>query len=163
MGLTKDPGRLREWSKRYMPLGRRVVVIGGGLVGCELAEFLTERGREVTILEEGPVLGADFAHPRRWRVLHELREHGVAMHTGSHALEIGAKSVRFERSGSEGPGTPEEVAADSVLIATGLVPNRRLAESLERDGHSVIEIGDARGVGYIEGAIHSGFDAAANI
>jgi len=160
LGITKEPGRLREWSRRYMPLGRRVTIVGGGLVGCELAEFLIERGREVTVLEEGPVLGAGFAHPRRWRVLYELRGHGARLETGARVVEIGAKEVRFEQMGADGATEARSVPADNVLLATGLVENRALAASLEGQGFDVREIGDGTGVGYIEGAIHGGYEAA---
>ena len=163
LGITHDPSRLRVWSKRYMPLGRRVVVIGGGLVGCELAEFLIERGREVCVLEEGSVLGVGFAHPRRWRILYELREHGARLETEVRVLEIGSKTLRFERITTDGAQASEEIGADSVLFATGLVPNRALAKMLQSEQIPVVEIGDGTGVGYIEGAIHSGFDAAVHL
>ncbi|MEH6634200.1 MAG: FAD-dependent oxidoreductase, partial [Halioglobus sp.] len=48
---------LRFMSKLWMPLANEVVVIGGGLVGLELSEYLVERGRKVTILEPGSSLG----------------------------------------------------------------------------------------------------------
>jgi 2,4-dienoyl-CoA reductase (NADPH2) len=144
-------------------LGRRIVIIGGDLVGCELAEFLVERRRQVSVLEEGPVLGVGFAHPRRWRVLYELREHGAQLETGVRVVEITAESVRFERTSEDGTRSTEEIAADNVLIATGLIPNRALAESIRSEGVPLVEIGDGTGVGYIEGAMHSGFDAAAQI
>ena len=69
LGLLRDLGRLRALSHHYMPIGRRVVIVGGGLVGIELAEFLAERGRRVSVLEEGRVMAAQMAHPRRWRGL----------------------------------------------------------------------------------------------
>ena len=53
LGLLDDPGRVAALSERYMPVGKRVVIVGGGLVGVELAEFLLDRGRHVTVLEEG--------------------------------------------------------------------------------------------------------------
>ncbi len=160
LGLTSEPGRLRRWSKRYMPLGRRVAIVGGGLVGCELAEFLAERGREVTVFEEGEVFGAGFAHPRRWRVLYELRKQGVRLESGARVVEIGDGEVRFERKAESGGLVSETLAADHVLIAAGLVENRALAKALEREGFRVVEIGDGTGVGYIEGAIHGGYEAA---
>ena len=89
VGLTSDPAVLRQASKAYMPVGRRVAIVGGGLVGAELAEFLVERGRQVVVLEEGPVMATEMAHPRRWRVLHDLRKAGVRLVTGTRPVAIG--------------------------------------------------------------------------
>jgi 2,4-dienoyl-CoA reductase (NADPH2) len=155
-GLTRDPARLREASRYYLPLGRRVAILGGGLVGIELAEFLSQRGRKVAVLEAGPDLGAELAHPRRWRVLHDLRAHQVALWTRVRVLEITPDEVRFEAAGAG----LHDVPADSVIVATGLVPDRALAGQLRARGLRVLEIGDATAVGYIEGAIASGFRAA---
>ncbi len=175
LGLTDDPDRLRRLTRRYLPLGRRIVVIGGGLVGCELAEFFDSRGREVCVLEAGPVLGAGFAHPRRWRLLDELRSRGVRLETSTRVTSIESRRVHFERPagvnervGAETGGVEtgsgraqmDSVPADHVVIATGLVPNRSLAEKLGGGAIRVLEIGDCTGVGYLEGAIHDGYEAA---
>ena len=163
-GITDDPGKLREASRAYMPVGKRVVVIGGGLVGAELAEFLCERGREVVVLEEGPTLAKEMAHPRRWRVLHELRAHSVRLVTGARVTEIGEQAVRFDVAAKKGAAPQhEEVAADTVILATGLEANPEPAQRLREAGVPVIEIGDATGVGYIEGAVHSGFAAGCGV
>jgi 2,4-dienoyl-CoA reductase (NADPH2) len=159
-GVTSDPAKLREASKAYMPVGKRVVVVGGGLVGVELAEFLATRGRDVMVLEEGAWLAVEMAHPRRARVLEDVRHEGVTFETNAKVLEIGAKNVRFERGGGEAPPEVIEVAADTVVVATGLVPNPGPAAALRAAGIELVEIGDATGVGYIEGAIHDGFRAA---
>lgn len=139
------------------------MIVGGGLVGAELAEFLCERGRDVVVLEEGATLAKEMAHPRRWRALHDLREHGVRLHTRVRALEIGERTVRFEiapaKEGAE-PGR-DEAAADTVILATGLEANPEPARRLREAGAPVIEIGDATGAGYLEGAIHAGFEAGA--
>ncbi|MFI5319606.1 MAG: FAD-dependent oxidoreductase [Myxococcota bacterium] len=164
-GITGDPSKLREASRAYMPVGKRVVIVGGGLVGAELAEFLCERGRDVVVLEESPTLAAEMAHPRRWRVLHELRAHGVRLHTRARVLEIGERTLRFElapaKEGAE--AKREEIAADTVILAAGLAPNPEPARALREAGVHVIEIGDATGVGYLEGAIHGGFQAGCEV
>ena len=67
---------------------------GGGLVGVELAEFLAERGREVTVLEESPVLAAEMALPRRWRILYTLREHGVQLLHREGIDDVGATAQK---------------------------------------------------------------------
>jgi 2,4-dienoyl-CoA reductase (NADPH2) len=158
-GITRDPERLRRASRFYLPLGRRVAILGGGLVGIELAEFLCARGRQVSVFEAGPSLGAELAHPRRWRVLHELRERGAQLWTNADVRAITPTGVRAAIGGE----AEREVPADSVIVATGLVPNPALAQELRARGLRVLEIGDARGVGYIEGAIASGLKAALEI
>ncbi|MDH3706726.1 MAG: NAD(P)/FAD-dependent oxidoreductase [Acidimicrobiia bacterium] len=153
-GLTRRTDWLTRLTHHYMPVGRRVVVIGGGLVGIELAEFLVDRDRQVTVLEEGPLFAAEMAHPRRWRVLHDLREHGTDLVAEAEVLEIEADTVRYSVAGAV-----QRVPADTVVIATGLVARHDPADELRAAGFDPIEIGDATGVGYIEGAIRDGFNA----
>lgn len=162
LGITTDPSRLRAASKLFMPMGKRVAIVGGGLVGAELAEFLVERGREVTLIERGPVVALEMAHPRRWRVLHELREAGVELITDATPLEITRDSVRYglKPEGEDDAPVETRVAADTVVIAEGLAANPDPLEALRACGAPVVSIGDVDGVGYIEGAIHQGFRAA---
>lgn len=159
-GITGRPGLLREASKAYMPLGKQVVVVGGGLVGLELAEFLAERGRQVVVLEEGPRFGLEMAHPRRWRVLHELRELGVGLVANAVVREIGEREVAYEIRSSPSEGQLASAPADSVILAIGLEANPGVAARLKEAGVPLREIGDVTGVGYLEGAMHDGFEAA---
>jgi 2,4-dienoyl-CoA reductase (NADPH2) len=163
IGATRDPERLRDLSRTYMPVGKHVTIIGGGLVGVELAEFMVERGRDVTVLEEGPTFATEMAHPRRWRVLHDLREAGVHLIDQATVTRIDEHAVHYETGPHEGHVTPEEVPANTVVIATGLVANPELADALLEQGITPIVIGDCQGVGYIEGAIRDGYHAALEI
>jgi 2,4-dienoyl-CoA reductase (NADPH2) len=149
LGIAGRISLTRALSRRWMPIGKRVAIIGGGLVGVELAEFLCERGREVCILEEGNTLAVEMALPRRWRALHGLREHGVALRTGVRVEEITEDGVVY----TAGDGARTSALADTVILATGAGENRSLAEALEGLGAEVHLLGDCRGVGYIEGAI----------
>ncbi len=158
-GITSSTARLRAASKAWMPVGDRVVVVGGGLVGLELAEFMIERGRKVTVLEEAPRFGLEMAHPRRWRALEDLREHGAELIANAHVRSIGEVDVSYEiRGDADGP-TPAKVAADTVVLAIGLASNPAIAASLEGVDATIREIGDVTGVSYIEGAIKDGFEA----
>jgi 2,4-dienoyl-CoA reductase-like NADH-dependent reductase (Old Yellow Enzyme family)/thioredoxin reductase len=159
LGLTRDPGQLRRMSKRWLPLGRSVVVIGGGIVGLELAEFLAERRRDVTVLEEGDHLAPEMAHPRRSRVIHELREHGVSLHTGTRLLAIERERVRAAGRDSGELALP----ADTVVLATGTVAGSEAARAYRGSGAEVHVIGDAAHLGYLHGAIRSGFDLARSL
>ncbi len=138
----------RELTRHWMPLGKRVAIIGGGLVGVELAAFLSERGREVTVLEEGNNLAVEMALPRRWRVLYTLREHGVRLLTEVRVEAVTDAGVVYSHGGER-----QTVAADSVILAAGVTENRSLAETLAGLGLEVHLLGDCRRVGYIEGAL----------
>jgi NADPH-dependent 2,4-dienoyl-CoA reductase/sulfur reductase-like enzyme len=152
LGLTDDMDKVRTLSRTWMPLGDDVVVVGGGLVGVELAEFLAERGRRVTVLEEGDKLGLEMAHPRRARALHQARAHGVVFVTGATLVSITPGEVDY-RVGDEIRSAP----ADHVVLASGVHADTTLADALRAAGLEVHVVGDAGGVGYIEGAVRSGY------
>jgi 2,4-dienoyl-CoA reductase (NADPH2) len=159
-GITTSPGRLREASRVFMPVGRTVAVVGGGLVGLELAEFLAERGRVVVVLEEGPKFGLEMAHPRRWRVLDDLRRQGVELVPNARPRSIGVNDLEYEIRIDDHEARLVRMQADTVILATGLGPNPSVAKHLAEAGLPIREIGDVTGPGYLEGAIHDGFHAA---
>jgi len=148
IGVADRVALSRELSKHWMPLGKRVAVIGGGLVGLELAEFLVERDREVSVIEEEPTPGAEMSIPRRWRVLHILRTHGVNLLTEARVEAITDLGVVYVKD-----GTQQTVAVDSVILASGVQENRGLADALGGTGAEIHLLGDCKGVGYIEGAL----------
>lgn len=155
VGITRNLEWMRALSRIYMPLGRRVVIIGGGLVGLEVAELLSERGRVVTVLEPGRDLGAELSLVRRWRVLHTLQEHGVRLLRQTMVSAIDATHVNcVSKQGAE------RIAADSVIIALGAVSDTTLCDELNARGIRAETIGDCREIGYIQGAISAGFAAA---
>jgi NADPH-dependent 2,4-dienoyl-CoA reductase/sulfur reductase-like enzyme len=156
-GATANLELVRKATRAWMPLGKRVVIIGGELVGCELAEFLMERGRQVTIVGEAEKFGGGLLLVRRMRLLAELREHGVAMFPGSRDIKIGRDSVSF----SDKEGSAQTIAADHVVVAMGAHGDSTLAAALRAAGLDVVEIGDGTGVKYIEGAIRGAAEAVA--
>ncbi len=146
--LLRNIKLMRFLSKLWMPIAGEVVVIGGGLVGLELAEYLVERRRKVTVLEPGPSLGAELAIVRRARVLHMLREHGVEIHRGAQVTEIAADRVCYTLKGEQ-----RELACKQVIIAMGAEGDVSLEEQLAGSGTQIHRIGDCRDIGYIDGAI----------
>ena len=159
LGLAADLNRVRSLSRWWMPLGRQIVVVGGGLVGTELAEFLARRGRTVTVLEDGGDLATEMAHPRRWRALHEARAHGVDFRTSAHLVAITPNEVVAAVAEGDGIVTEERFSADAVLLAGGVEPDPSLADAIRiavGDTVGVHVVGDAEAVGYIEGAIRTG-------
>ena len=151
LGILKNIEKIRFLSKFWMPLGKRVTIIGGGLVGIELSHFLSERKRQVTVVDNKSVMAPEMAHPRRWRTLHEITSSNVELHNDVEVVEINKNSVICLRGMEE-----FEIFSDSVILAEGIEADKALSEKfadLEVETHV---IGDAESIGYIEGAIRSG-------
>ncbi|MGW0041152.1 oxidoreductase [Rhodococcus sp. NPDC003348] len=160
-GITKSPGRIRDLSRRFLkflPMTRNVVVIGGSLVGLELAEFLAERGSRVTLIEEGQQLGVPMAMPRRWTAVKHSREVGVNIYRKATVKRITRKTVEFTAGGET-----LTVPASLVVVATGVSAAAPLADALGASGVNVRVVGDAGSVDYIEGAMHSAWKVATEI
>ena len=148
-GATANLELVRKATRRWMPLGQHIVIIGGELVGLELAEFLVERGRTVTVVGETAKFGGGLLLVRRMRLIAELREHGVAMHPGASQIAIGNRDVTF----ADASGASHAVPYDHVIAATGAHGDTGLAAQLRAAGLAVVAFGDATGISYIEGAI----------
>ncbi len=153
--LTTSASRVRSLSRRWLPLGTRVVVLGGGLVGLELAEFLAERGRTVTVLEPGPTAGFPMAAPRRWATVRSASAHGVDIVREATVVEITPDEVVYDT----GDGR-RKVPADAVVVAGEVRSGSSLADVIHALGIEVHTVGDAAEVGYIEGAIHTAWRVA---
>jgi 2,4-dienoyl-CoA reductase (NADPH2) len=158
-GATKSFELIRSATRTWMPIGKRVVIVGGELVGLELAEFLAHRGREVSVLDESARLGGGLYLVRRWRMLAQLRELGVALLTGARQIAIGEGRVSYVNLN----GQARSIGADHVIVAKGAQGNLDLAEALRGAGLTVLTAGDCEGVGYIEGAMAGAARAAAAI
>jgi 2,4-dienoyl-CoA reductase-like NADH-dependent reductase (Old Yellow Enzyme family)/thioredoxin reductase len=159
LGITDSPEAVRQATKLWMPVGDEVVIIGGELVGIELAEFMHERGRKVTVIGEAPQMGRGLSPARRAVVLDELHHEGLALHAGVSDISIGAKTVRFTTP----DGTAHEVRSDTVIIAKGAEANTGLYDELKAAGVDAHMVGDCQGVGYIIGAVRNAADVAAVI
>lgn len=154
-GMTDSIGFIRKASRQWMPLGKEIVIIGGELVGLELAEFLVERGRTVTVVDNQERFGRGLQIVRRMRVLEELTAHGTGLFPGAEEIRIEADAVAFrDRSGAA-----RRIPADHVIVAQGAEKNTALADRLRGMGMEVKLLGDGGGVGYIEGAIRGAADA----
>ncbi|MFT5709886.1 MAG: 2,4-dienoyl-CoA reductase-like NADH-dependent reductase (Old Yellow Enzyme family) [Halioglobus sp.] len=154
LGITVRPALLRPLSKVWMPLGRQVCIVGGGLVGVELAQFLAERGRQVSVVEEGGLFGVELSLVRRWRVLEELKQLGVVMINKAQVVCIKHKSLVLRIEGAE-----VDITADTVILASGACGDLTLSDMCQALGYDVRSVGDCAGVAYIEGAIRSGNEA----
>jgi len=150
LGVTDSGKALQQLSRLWMPLGKRVVIVGGGLVGLELAEFLLARGREVTVLEPTGHAGRELSIVRRWRVLDMVKSHGQLI-LKAQVNEITSDAVHW----TDRDGQKQHTAADSVVLALGAVPDGTLAGQFNLGSVPVHAIGDCFELGYIEGAVRT--------
>jgi NADPH-dependent 2,4-dienoyl-CoA reductase/sulfur reductase-like enzyme/rhodanese-related sulfurtransferase len=115
---------------------KSAVVIGGGYIGVEIAENLSERGISTSLIESTPQLLAPLDAEMATLVAEEMISHGVSLHLGQSAIEIGPVSVTLS--------SHEVVPADLVILAVGVRPDIKLAQRAglmigERGGISVDE------------------------
>ncbi|MCK9284651.1 MAG: NAD(P)/FAD-dependent oxidoreductase [Rhodocyclaceae bacterium] len=120
-------------------VGQKVLVVGGGMIGAETADFLSEYGREVTIVGRNPILAKDLAYNNRYFLIDRLKEKGVVALTGAAVTELAPGSVTFTRN-----NVSQTLSGfDSIVAAWGLTPNRALAEEIADSVDVVHVIGDA--------------------
>lgn len=156
-GITSNLPLLRQISQWWMPLGKNIVIVGGELVGLELAEFLMERGRTVSVVDEIPRFGKGLLPVRRMRLLAELKEHGVGLFAEAKDIRITAKTVSF----TDKDGAAQAIPADHVIAAKGAHGDTTLADELRAAGFTVHAFGDCTSVTYIEGAMRGAAEAVA--
>ena len=139
-------------------VGDKVVVVGGGGVGCGVAEFLAQKGKNVTIVEMLEKLARDVGITTRWIVLLRLRQKNVKIVTKAKLKKIVENGVIVAKNGEE-----EFFEADSVVIAVGSKPNNQLAQQLKGKIPELYTVGDCVEPRKALEAIHEGFDVAIRI
>jgi len=147
------PKALRTLTKIWMPLGRRVVIIGGGIQGCELAEFLVKRGREVTIVDSADSLGEGMISHLRLQLFWWFRKKGVVMMSGVKPWAVTPKGLTVLTK----QNYKQTIEADSIVTALPLQPDKELLRLFEGTAHEIYAIGDCATPGLIVDAIGEGW------
>ena len=124
-------------------------------MGAELAEFLAQRGRKVSLIEESGKFAVELPLVRRWRVLEELKQLSVVMINHTRLLRVSGRQLLIECQGNE-----VEIEADTIILASGARGDLDLAERIRRMGYETHVAGDCAGVGYLEGAMRSAHQVA---
>ncbi len=133
-------------------VGERVIVLGGELVGCEIAAFLAEKGKRVTITRRGPRMAVKVARTYRTVLLDTLASTGVTMLTGVEYEKLTRKGLTITTK----EGKRQTIEADTVVLAVGARPNIRLFEALQGMVPEIYLAGDCVEPRRIVEAIHDG-------
>lgn len=154
------PNTLRWLTKFWMPLGKRVVIIGGAIQGCELAEFLVKRGRKVTIVDTAETLCELMPVRNKIKLLKWLPKKGATLISGI------KEYVEITKNGLviiTGEGKRQIIEADTIVTALPLRPNTELFKTLEGKVPEIYNVGDCREPRLIINAIAEGNHIARSI
>ncbi|MBN1321223.1 MAG: FAD-dependent oxidoreductase [Thermoleophilia bacterium] len=145
-----DPGTI---------IGRRVVMVGGGLVGCETGLHLAKTGHEVTVVEMlGRVANESFGMYREALLL-EMERVGVTALTNTTCVAIAPTGIRVKNA----EGTESPLEADSVVYSLGMCPNSTSELETALGAVPFVKIGDCVRAAQVDAAVKEGFLAAMEI
>lgn len=136
-------------------VGNKVVVIGGGMVGVETAEFLEHQNKEVTVIEMLDEILSDMSPVLKAGLQVRVSNSNIKIMTGQKVLEIKENAVITDKQAIEG--------SDTIVIAIGYKPNNELIPQLQESSVNYKVIGDAVKARRIYQAVKEGFEAAYNL
>ncbi len=146
--------------------GRKVVVIGGGSVGCETADYLAPlvndlfpRNREIVLLEMAEGIMLQESGPGRSLLVQRMMKKGVEMHCKAKVERVEAEKIYYTQNGEM--HCIED--ADTLVLAMGYRPNPAVEEMLKESGACYHLIGDAEKMGNIKDAITQGYEVGKNL
>ncbi len=143
--------------------GSRVLVAGGGQIGCETAVALARDGHQVTLIEAmNDVMDLMFVPKQPKMMLKDMMTHlGVKKLTGHKLLEVNEQGALIQKT--DNSAEPEQICCDTTVLAIGLRPVKSLAPDYIGRNIAVYEIGSAQKVGDIYGAVHNAFEVVYNL
>lgn len=140
------------------PVGKKIVVIGGGLVGTETALDLAENGHSVTLVEMLPKIMKDVAVTDFLAYSERIAKTDMRILTETRLEEVLDNGARVSSKKGE-----ETIEADTVILALGLKAEQGLYNELIAAGKEAYLVGDAVKAGKIFDAIHTAYRAAIRI
>ena len=140
-------------------IGNKVVVIGGGLAGCETALFLAELGKKVTVIEMQDRVAPDANWMHLEGMMASIKIHGVSLETGLRCTEIKENGIHAVGSGGNG----RFFEADTIVYAVGMNAKTHMVETLRDTAMDFIAIGDCVRARRVSEAIYEGYFAAVDL
>jgi pyruvate/2-oxoglutarate dehydrogenase complex dihydrolipoamide dehydrogenase (E3) component len=138
-------------------LGDRIVVIGGGQVGCEAAIHLVRLGKTVTLIEMRDALAPDASPTSRDELLVEVaKEKNLTVLLGAACTNVERGSVTYRKE----DGSRATVTADAVVLAAGMKARQNEADALIGVADYYAQAGDCVRPRTVEWAVKEGFYAA---
>lgn len=136
---------------------KKVVIAGSGMTGLETADYLNQFDCSVTVVEMADTIAPGIWMQHRDDIVPKLEKAGTTLLTGQKLSVVYDNRVMVE---SVLTGFKTEVACDTLVLALGSRPDKRLANKLRTKGINPIMVGDCRKVGTIANATQAGYEAA---
>jgi NADPH-dependent 2,4-dienoyl-CoA reductase/sulfur reductase-like enzyme len=156
-GLSKiRPVFAHDVLARRSEVGENVAIIGGGIVGSETADFLSEMGRKITIIEILPQIAGTMPALRRLQLFTRLKVKNVTIFTSASCEEVSPEGIVVCTE----DGQRHTITADSVVIAVGGDSNNALYQTVHGKIPQVYLVGDAVEPRTIVEAVNEGYNAS---
>lgn len=134
------------------------LILGAGLVGCETADYLSEQGRDVIIVEVLPETATGVDADTKTYFSLRFQKKGVKVHTGTELRRVERKTAILEKNKEE-----MRIPVETVVFAVGAEPNEGLYAELMSSGLSKVRVGDCVQPRSILEAVQEGFQAGRGI
>ena len=165
-GLLPIPGidsdlvtDVRKVYENRSAIRQKIVIIGGGDIGCETADWLADPETRVTVVEILPKVLHRMKKIPRERLLARLSEKGVTILTETQVTSVEENSVLLRKKGGE----IFSLKVDNVIIAIDSEPENSLVNALKDKIEEVVAVGDAASPGNIGSALRSATSVALSI
>ena len=140
--------------------GKKIIIIGGGAIGCESGYFFaSEWGAQVDILEMRDDVCKDSGMSQRMALLPRMKKSGMGTYCSVKVQEVTDKGVKF----TDKDGNEQFIEADLVLHCCGSRSNDDIVKSLEGCCDRFVVTGDAKQARTVKMATYEGFCAAMDI
>ena len=143
--------------------GKKIVIVGGGSVGCETADYLAPlvndlapSNRDVTLIEMTRILAANEGGAGRAVLVTRILDKGVHVLTEAKLTGVTEDTISYEKDGEE----HVIEGADTLVLALGYRPNTALADALAEAGFTCHVLGDSKQCGNLRDAIEAGYEVA---
>jgi pyruvate/2-oxoglutarate dehydrogenase complex dihydrolipoamide dehydrogenase (E3) component len=140
-------------------MGQKVAVVGAGGIGAEIADYLSDRGKDVTLIEMRADIAMDIPSHLQYHLLKRLREKDVRILTSTRAIEFRRGTITIQ----DGMGKRTLKGFDSIVTALGAKPDNRIARALKAKKIKFYTIGDAKEPGEIREALTDGENVALSL
>lgn len=135
------------------PFGRNVFIIGGGMVGCETAEFLADKGAKVTVVEKLDHIATDMGLLTKTLLVKRMKQKGIKIFTKKTVIEINPGGLILGEDGHN-----ESIDhVDTIVLAMGYKSDIHMPKIIEEKGIPFYRIGDCLEPRNMMEAIHEGF------